>query len=567
MRKLFRMAIPIGALGLVFIIVALLSSSSAAQQLEPTPVPNPPYVELVNNEEGLFMASIETIEVGGGADLAVLRVTATPSPTLRSESIHVEVWFTNLGDKQASNIDGALLVDAGSAWRWQCSGCWWNLNNPPSTTYAFFQSTGLHPGEMFSITVDIYPTSLFPVKVVAGAFSPNDVNPDNNSQTIIVPVYSSADPDIQVFPTLFRFDLTSGETVITSFTVTNTGAADLFYRAEPTELWLATDVVTGTLESGQSQIVTMTVNTAGLPGGDHTGAVMVYSNDPDRSSEGVVVHLRVRAPNITVEPRQFRVNLQAGETLTQMMRIGNQGNVSGSWRLEIPDTATWLTGEPLSGTIEAGGFVDVGLRFNATGLAEGTYSEVLHVLSNDRQHPDQTVLVIMVVGSADIEVLVSREPASVEAGQQISMLFATRNNSSLHVYDTVVTFRLEEPVLETVGTEFSVRLRDLEPGQTLWWRLYAWVRPGTPGGVYRAEVELASGITDPKPENNLRPWRITVKPLLTYLALIVSGYPKASGTPTPAPPPTVTPTPTLIPLPTQTPGPTPTRIPPLTEWP
>lgn len=120
----------------------------------------------------------------------------------------------------------------------------------------------------------------------------------------------------------------------------------------------------------------------------------------------------------------------------------------------------WLTANPASGSVAAGGTLDLAVTFDATGLNGGDYESRLAILSND---PDESRVEVTahlhVTGAADVEV----DPDSLEFGHPFI---------GVARYDTVIVRNIGTDLLTVSGiditpSEFETELSgfSLSPGQ------------------------------------------------------------------------------------------------------
>jgi hypothetical protein len=76
----------------------------------------------------------------------------------------------------------------------------------------------------------------------------------------------------------------------------------------------------------------------------------------------------------------------------------NQPYVKDNLRLRFSAQPGWLTVSPNSGVIPAGGYADLSVGFDATGLADGDYSGAVRIASNDPTDPSIDVPATLHVG-------------------------------------------------------------------------------------------------------------------------------------------------------------------------
>jgi subtilisin family serine protease len=83
--------------------------------------------------------------------------------------------------------------------------------------------------------------------------------------------------------------------------------------------------------------------------------------------------------------------------------FNNSGFIADNKAVRFTPPARWLTASPASGTVPAGGFVDVTVGMNAAGLYGGDYDGMVRIHSNDPVVPEYDVACLLhVVGVPDI---------------------------------------------------------------------------------------------------------------------------------------------------------------------
>ncbi len=131
------------------------------------------------------------------------------------------------------------------------------------------------------------------------------------------------------------------------------------------------------------------------------------------------------APRIAVTPEQVAVTLVSGYSTTRELSISNQGDAALNWSVvEAIPPATWLAEEPLSGTTAPSQSTAVVLAFGAAGMAAGTYSTTLNVLSNDATSPLVPVTATLTVITFCRPVAATAftwEPLDPAAGQAVTL--------------------------------------------------------------------------------------------------------------------------------------------------
>ncbi|WP_440956934.1 BACON domain-containing protein [Methanosarcina sp. Mfa9] len=199
----------------------------------------------------------------------------------------------------------------------------WLSESPLSGTVA--------PGSSIAVNVTVNTSDL-----AAGDYSAEIIisNNDTDEDRVVVPVELTVEaaPHISVDPGSFYFELKQNTNGNQTLTIENAGGAELSFeitdRSNETtsdESWLSESPVSGTVASGSSIAVNVTVNTSDLHAGDYSAEIVISNND---SEDPVVVPVELTVegvPDISVNPESFYFELQQSMIGTQTLRIENTG--------------------------------------------------------------------------------------------------------------------------------------------------------------------------------------------------------------------------------------------------
>ncbi|MBN1349620.1 FG-GAP repeat protein [candidate division KSB1 bacterium] len=186
------------------------------------------------------------------------------------------------------------------------------------------------------------------------------------------------EPILTVTPTALDFGISTNTQ---SFAVSNTGAGTLTWSATeaPDESWLTSlTPASGSLSSGQSQTVSISIDRSGLSAGDYSGTISISSNGGSRS---LPVNMTVAGPpTLAVTPQ----SIDFGSTTSSMsFSVENVGGGTLTWAAAENPDQVWLTSiSPAAGTLESGQSQSVTVNINRTGLAAGSYSGIISVTSD-----------------------------------------------------------------------------------------------------------------------------------------------------------------------------------------
>jgi fibronectin type 3 domain-containing protein len=216
--------------------------------------------------------------------------------------------------------------------------------------------------------------------------------------------------------------VTTGQTAVRSFTLTNTGGGLLSgnittptgytvavaSKAEKTESrsTLAYNVAAGTP-------VIYNVTFTPLLGQAYNGSITITSNDPLHTSNTLAVSgAGITPAAIGLNPLTLTTSLNAGASGNDQITISNSGGttldysisisysargiLTGSSR-DIERTMSWLSANPLSGSIVGNNSTQIAIGFNTVGLTPGTYDGTIAISSNDPQNPTKQINVTLSV--------------------------------------------------------------------------------------------------------------------------------------------------------------------------
>jgi hypothetical protein len=148
--------------------------------------------------------------------------------------------------------------------------------------------------------------------------------------------------------------------------ITNGGGVDLEWDITGDQPWLSVIPASGVNDVS----VTVTVDRAGVPYGDHFGHLFVGSNG---GSDTITVEMQVGYPTLAFAPTEFHFG-PAGTDDTLTVWNSRGGDLVWS----VYDPAGWLTRNPSGGT----NYGQIHLHVDRAGMGNGTYSAWLSVTSN-----------------------------------------------------------------------------------------------------------------------------------------------------------------------------------------
>ena len=110
-------------------------------------------------------------------------------------------------------------------------------------------------------------------------------------------------------------------------------------------------------------------------------------------------------PDISVSPTSLSASLNAGETETQLLSVGNLGEANLVFSVFLIGTPAWLDVQPRDGSVAPADITELDVIFDATSVTQGLYEATVRLVSNDPDEPEVDVSVTLeVTGVPDIEV-------------------------------------------------------------------------------------------------------------------------------------------------------------------
>jgi uncharacterized protein (TIGR03437 family) len=232
------------------------------------------------------------------------------------------------------------------------------INYTASTTTTWLKLTSTFNAEPSSsvtdsapgaFTVNIDPTGL-PLGTHIGSVQ---VTSDGHAAVQLpVQLTITTAPALNAQPSSLEFDETIGNE--DSITVTSTGTSTLSFTASvpPGSEWVSVSPHTGSTAAG-GQILTVRINTQGLPAGTHTARIFLTAQN------GTVLTIPVRATvstAATIGPLLFSpesVTLSAvsgGSNPSQVIEIRPESGGTQNYTASASSTGGWLQVQPFSGT-------------------------------------------------------------------------------------------------------------------------------------------------------------------------------------------------------------------------
>lgn len=238
--------------------------------------------------------------------------------------------------------------------------------------------------------------------------------------TVQAPLSPTA-PIINASPLVLNFSTTQGQSSPPGqvVTVTNTGQDTLQWHTMVNQLvlpWLSASPTGGAILPGQTESVTVNVDTTNLTPGTYVGQVVLSGTDAKNpnitaggSPQTVTVNLLVLPPCTLAQPSSsvlaFSTTQGTGAPAPQSVAFTASGNCEWplGWNLTVSHPAPWLNISPVVGSFGASGQSSMlTVAPSIAGLKPGTYTTQISIAATDAstvpvQGSPQTVSVVLTV--------------------------------------------------------------------------------------------------------------------------------------------------------------------------
>ncbi len=188
--------------------------------------------------------------------------------------------------------------------------------------------------------------------------------------------------------------------VSTQITLNTRGSALLNWSAswdQTTASWLHLSRTSGQVQAPNAQQLTISAQAGALAVGTYSTTI-VFSSTTSTQTIGLSVSLTVQSGCIAVTPStlNFTGIQNVSDPQTQTVAITNCGQQFGSWSVTVPTTASWLSVNPRTGTLNSGDAQDVVVTASnlSAQLTPGTYQSTLQFVEGSRQVAVQVTLTV-----------------------------------------------------------------------------------------------------------------------------------------------------------------------------
>lgn len=328
---------------------------------------------------------IEAPDVGGSEQVAVqLVVFRNPEIGLSTDLVFLSVQEDDDPDPTAvvvSNVGGGVL-----SWAASPDAAWVTLS-PESGT--------LEAGESVTVSVGAEPPD---VGSYVATVTVDDPAALNAPQTLTVHLSVTPRPEIVLSSDSLPFFADEGSSPeARSFTIANGGGGILRWQAAEAVPWLELAPGSGSLTSGQSTGVSVSVNSVDLDPGRYSETITLSDPEASNSPRTFHVSLTVRpGPEIALSTLDLSFATRVGVSPpAQSLAIANVGEGPLQW--EVAEDEEWLSVAPGSGTLLAGESEDLTAIIQSEALEPGLYSGTVAVSAPDASNSPQSLSVTLEV--------------------------------------------------------------------------------------------------------------------------------------------------------------------------
>ncbi len=264
--------------------------------------------------------------------------------------------------------------------------------------------------------------------------------------------------------------------------------------------WLNTNITSGTVAPGETQSVTVTVNSQSLLPGAYMDTLAFSSPDPKtiNSTQSVSISLTVQqhcSLILNTGGMAFTTVSNSSNASNQSLNVSPSASCSSTVNWMASSSTSWLTITPTSGLAKAGSNSVITVGVNAGSMGPGTYVGTITVVSEGggmQQGSTQTITVVLTVQSPP-------PPGSpVLAAAPLTISFATVQGQPVSSGQTVLITNSGQSVLQwntsvsqlaTSWLGVSPTGGRINPGQTATLTVMAVATALTPG-IYNGQIRL-----------------------------------------------------------------------------
>lgn len=318
-----------------------------------------------------------------------------------------------------------------------------------------------------------YKTTTMRIDVIAGKQSSCDIS--------LTPLQMSS--EVSASPKSLSFGLNTSSL---TFTLHNTGNQSTSWNISGLEPWLSVSPLTGTIGSGKSQVVKVTVDRSQLE--KTTTASIVINVDDGSLSLPITVEMESATSLLKLSTSRLDFGTDYDELSFQIQNKGNAGDVAWSiTEVSVP----WVKVSPLRGTTEMGKSSAVKVTVDRSLVTEAATTTIL-VSAQGESLP----LVIAVEPKAAEDRYVLFTPENLDFGEdKTSQLILLGSYNGPTDYKLYVSG--DAPWLTFSDVEGTIAEYDTALGADSYTRIYAYVdRSGLTAGNYSCTIIVRTDLGD-----------------------------------------------------------------------
>jgi len=339
---------------------------------------NPTSITLINLATLPIFDGVGAIEASNARSLILKPSTLSDMNTYNAATPGTNAVTTPDKPKifvNPSQLDLGTILDSGQV-DIQNSGTGtlsWNVSTdtPLPSWLKISPVSGINTsGQSRNVSVNVDRTGLSP-----GEFRQNVIiksNAGDGNLLVIMSVPEPA-PSLSLSPSSIDFGLTDTQK---TFKITNNGGGTLDWKASKQQSWISLSSSSGSLSSGNSDTITLTVNRSGLKTGSFNDTVSITSNG---GNGNVTLSMSVPEPlpSLSFTPSSIDFGVTDTQKTFSASNIGG-----GTLNLAISKQQPWLTVSPSNLSLSAGEVKTVTLTVNRAGVQQGTSKDVVSLTSN-----------------------------------------------------------------------------------------------------------------------------------------------------------------------------------------
>jgi YVTN family beta-propeller protein len=199
-------------------------------------------------------------------------------------------------------------------------------------------------------------------------------------------------------------------------------------------------------------------------------------------------------PHISVEPLNLQSSQFVGQETTQVLTISNGVGVTLTYEISTGLDASWLSAEPVSGSVPTDSYNPVQVTFDATDLLPDLYTTTLLINHNDASQPPISIPVTLTVVQPQADVVITPTEAGLSGspGETVVYTFTLTN-----LGDLADNFTLE--VSSTWTTTLSVTSTgELQAGEMYIFVVYVTIPLDVDDGAHDMALVTATSAYDPQ---------------------------------------------------------------------